>query len=54
MEDEAYERKLTEPYWLEDPSTPLGVIKDHLVRGTGDVLGKVREDLAGKREPFSF
>ena len=22
--------ELTEPYWLEDPSTPIGVVKDYL------------------------
>ena len=25
--------ELTEPYWLEDPSTPLGVVKNYLLRG---------------------
>lgn len=42
--------ELTEPYWLEDPSTPIGVIKDYIVRGAKDVLGEVRKDLAKKRE----
>jgi phosphohistidine swiveling domain-containing protein len=42
--------ELTEPYWLEDPSTPLGVIKDYLTRDTSDVLGGVRKGLASKRE----
>ncbi len=42
--------ELTEPYWLEDPSTPMGVIKDYLTRGTGDVLGDVRKNLASKRD----
>ncbi len=42
--------ELTEPYWLEDPSTPIGVIRDYIVRDTGDVLGNVRKDLVSKRE----
>ncbi len=42
--------ELTEPYWLEDPSTPIGVIKDYIVRDTGDVLGNVRKDIVSKRE----
>jgi phosphohistidine swiveling domain-containing protein len=42
--------ELTEPYWLEDPTTPIGVIKDFIVRGTKDVLGDVRKDLVKKRE----
>ena len=42
--------ELTEPYWLEDPSTPVGIIKDSLVAGTGHVLGDVRKELEKKRE----
>ena len=41
---------LTEPYWLEDPSDPFGIIKNHLAKDTADVLGGVRGDLAKKRE----
>jgi len=42
--------ELTEPYWLEDPSTPLGIIRDHLLRGTDYSLDETRKELARKRE----
>ncbi len=41
---------LTEPYWLEDPDTPIGVIRNHLRKGGDDVQGKVIGDLTRKRE----
>ena len=41
---------LTEPYWLENPETPIGVIRDHLKKRTDDVQGKVSGDLLRKRE----
>ena len=40
----------TEPYWLEDPATPIGVIKDYIVRGTSYDLEATRAELARKRE----
>jgi hypothetical protein len=30
-----------EPYWLEDPATPIGLVKDYVVRGTGRRKGPV-------------
>jgi pyruvate,water dikinase len=41
---------LTEPYWLEDPETPIGVMKHHLRKGTEDVQGKVTGQLSRKRD----
>ena len=41
---------LTEPYWLEDPETPISVIRNHLKKGTDDVQGKVCGELTRKRE----
>ena len=41
---------LTEPYWLEDLSTPIGVMKNHLKKGTDDVLGNIIGELSQKRE----
>lgn len=40
----------TEPYWMEDLATPLGVIKDFIIRGTGFELEPTRAELAKKRE----
>ena len=42
--------ELTEPYWLEDPSTPIGIVKDFIVRGTDYDLEDKRKELAIKRE----
>jgi pyruvate,water dikinase len=42
--------ELTEPYWLEDPATPIGVIKDYIIRGTSYDLEATRAGLAKKRE----
>jgi pyruvate,water dikinase len=40
----------TEPYWLEDPATPIGVVKDYIIRGTSYDLEATRAGLAKKRE----
>ena len=40
----------TEPYWLEDPATPIGVIRDFIIRDTGYELETTREENAKKRE----
>ena len=40
----------TEPYWLEDPATPLGVVRDFLMRGADYELESTRADLAKERE----
>ena len=42
--------EFTEPYWLEDPSTPLEVIKNFIVRGTGYVLEDIRKESSQRRE----
>ncbi len=42
--------ELNEPYWLEDPSTPLGVIRDYLVSGADYDLEEKRRELSKKRE----
>ncbi len=39
-----------EPYWLEDPSTPIGIVKDFIAKGAGYSLEEVRKDLAQTRE----
>jgi pyruvate,water dikinase len=39
-----------EPYWLEDPATPIGLVKDHVVKGTTYDLEATRAELADKRE----
>ncbi|WP_028321574.1 PEP-utilizing enzyme [Desulfatiglans anilini] len=41
---------LTEPYWLEDPCTPLGVIRNHVQKETADVFGNVHAELSKNRE----
>jgi pyruvate,water dikinase len=41
---------LTEPYWLEDPATPIGLVKDYVVRGISYDLESTRTELARKRE----
>ena len=40
----------TEPYWLEDPTIPLGLVKDYVVRGTSYDLEATRAELATKRK----
>jgi len=40
----------TEPYWLEDPATPIGVIKDFINRGEDYELATTRSELAKQRE----
>ena len=40
----------TEPYWLEDPATPIGLVKDYVARGTSYDLEATRAQLATKRE----
>jgi phosphohistidine swiveling domain-containing protein len=42
--------ELLEPYWLEDPSTPIALVKDYVVRGTDYVLEETRKELTRKRE----
>ncbi len=42
--------ELLEPYWLEDPSTPVGLIKDFIMRGTDYGLENTRQELVKKRE----
>lgn len=41
---------LTEPYWLEDPATPIGIIKTYVMRGAEYNLDKIRSEAARKRE----
>jgi pyruvate,water dikinase len=41
---------LTEPYWLEDPAIPIGIIKDFMIRHADYHLDRTREQLAQKRE----
>jgi len=40
----------TEPYWLEDPATPLGLVKDSIMKGSGYNLEATRAEIARKRE----
>ena len=40
----------TEPYWLEDPATPIGVIRDFIIRGSSYELETTRAENAKKRE----
>ena len=41
---------ITEPYWLEEPAIPIGLIKDYVVRGTSYDLEATRAELVKKRE----
>ncbi|MCL0089764.1 PEP-utilizing enzyme [Dehalococcoidia bacterium] len=41
---------LNEPYWLEDPAQPFGVVKNFIAMGGDYVLDEVRPRLARKRE----
>ena len=38
--------ELIEPYWLEDPSTPIGIVRDyaHLGLGYDTVIARIRHD----------
>lgn len=38
-----------EPYWLEDPATPIGLVKDNIMRGTSYDLEATRVEIAKKR-----
>jgi pyruvate,water dikinase len=40
----------TEPYWLEDPATPIGLVKDSIVKGASYNLEAIRAEIARKRE----
>jgi pyruvate,water dikinase len=40
----------TEPYWLEDPATPIGLVKDYVKKGVGYDLEATRAELSAKRE----
>jgi pyruvate,water dikinase len=40
----------TEPYWLEDPSTPLGLVRNHILQGMDYSLDDKRKELVKKRE----
>ena len=40
----------TEPYWLEDPATPIGLVKDKIERDAHYDMEAIRLELAGKRE----
>jgi pyruvate,water dikinase len=42
--------ELTEPYWLEDPATPIKLVKDNIIRGTSYVLEDIRKQSARERE----
>jgi pyruvate,water dikinase len=41
---------ITEPYWLEDPTIPIALIKDYVVRGASYDLETTRAELVKKRE----
>jgi phosphohistidine swiveling domain-containing protein len=40
----------TEPYWLEDLATPIGLVKDNIMRGTSYDLEAIRARTVKKRE----
>jgi pyruvate,water dikinase len=40
----------TEPYWLEDPATPMALVKDNVMRGAGYDLEVIRAEMVRKRE----
>lgn len=40
----------TEPYWLEDPATPIGVVRNYIIQGAGYVLEATRSELAKQRK----
>ncbi len=39
-----------EPYWLEDPATPIGLVKDNIERGASYDLEATRAEIAKKRK----
>src|SRR3990172_8766472 len=39
-----------EPYWLEDPATPIGLVRDNIMRGAGHDADAGRAGIARKRE----
>jgi pyruvate,water dikinase len=41
---------LIEPYWLENPAIPIGIIKDFMIRHADYHLERTRDQLAKKRE----
>jgi phosphohistidine swiveling domain-containing protein len=41
---------LNEPYWLEDPATPIGLVKDNIMRGISYDLEATRAQIANRRE----
>jgi pyruvate,water dikinase len=41
---------LNEPYWLEDPATPIGLIKNNIMRGINYDLESIRAEITKKRE----
>jgi pyruvate,water dikinase len=41
---------LNEPYWLEDPATPIGVVKDNIIMGAKYALDATQPQLARKRD----
>jgi hypothetical protein len=41
---------LNEPYWLEDPSTPIGLVKDNIERGKSYDLEATRAQITQKRK----
>jgi len=41
--------EFTEPYWLEDPSTPIAIIKNYMIKGTDYSLENTRKDLEKRR-----
>jgi pyruvate,water dikinase len=40
----------TEPYWLEEPSIPLEIVRQFIIKGTSFALDDIRRDLTIKRE----
>lgn len=40
----------TEPYWLEDPATPIGLVKDNIIKGASYDLEATRAANTTKRE----
>jgi len=40
----------TEPYWLEDPATPIGVVKGYVEKGVDYDLEATRAELSARRE----
>jgi len=40
----------TEPYWLEDLATPIGLVKDYIMRGASYDLEATRAEMVTKRE----